>query len=71
MKINFFSDDDDIPLPKYIIRHESIGYSSKKVWTVREKKGENRLVTVMGSKNEATGWIERQGSNISHRRRYC
>ena len=41
MKFNFFSEDDDVPLPKYIVRRESIGYSSRKVWTVRERNGEN------------------------------
>ena len=71
MKFNFFSDDDDVPLPKYIVRHESIGYSSKKVWTVREKLGDKKLVTVMRSKNEATGWIERQSSDTRNRRHYC
>ena len=71
MKFNFFSEDDDVPLPKYIVRRESIGYSSRKVWTVRERNGENKLVTVMRSKNEATGWIEKQCSYIGNRRHYC
>jgi len=62
--------EDDVPLPKYIIRHERVGYGSRKLWTVRENIGVKRLVTVMGSKNEASRWIdgnERRNTRISHR----
>ncbi len=62
--------DDDVPLPKYIIRHERVGYGSRKVWTVRENAGINRLVTVMRSRNEASGWIdgiERKNTRIGRR----
>ena len=62
--------DDAVPRPKYIIRHERVGYSSRKLWTVRENIGVKKLVTVMGSKNEASRWIdgyERKNSRTGHR----
>ena len=52
-----FFGDDEVPL--YCLRHESVGYGKKKFWTVRANTGDHRLVTVMGNKQEAISWIEK------------
>ena len=48
--------DDDHPPDAYIIRHEKLGVG-RKVWSVREKVGVQKVVTAFGSKKEASGWI--------------
>lgn len=55
--MKLFSIGDDDPLPEYKICHEKIG-SGRKLWTIRENKGEKKLVTAMGSKKEASQWID-------------
>ncbi len=50
--------DDDVPL--YCLKHERIGYGRKKFWTVRANSGEHRLVTVMGSRDDAVRWIKKK-----------
>ena len=51
--------DDDHPPDAYIIRHEKLGYG-RKVWSVRERVGEKKVVTAFASKKEASGWIHRR-----------
>jgi len=56
--MKLFSLGDDDPLSEYKVHHEKIGAGGK-LWTVRENKGEKKIVTAMGSKKEASQWIER------------
>ena len=51
--------DDDHPPDAYIIRHEKLGVG-RKLWSVREKVGVQKVVTAFGSKKEASGWILRK-----------
>ena len=58
---NWFSkeslqEDDDVPLP-YIICHENLGYGRKEFWSVRDIKGEKKLVTAFATKKEANSWL--------------
>ncbi len=46
--------------PTYTIRKESIG-RQKKYWVVREKYGDKKIATVMGSKAEASTWVMIRG----------
>ena len=53
---SFFGEDE---VPLYCLRHENVGYCKRKFWTVRANTGDQRLVTVMGNKQEAISWIEK------------
>ena len=53
---SFFGEDE---VPLYCLRHENVGYGKRKFWTVRANTGDQRLVTVMGNKQEAISWIEK------------
>ena len=55
--MKLFSSADDDPLPKYKIYHEKIGAGGK-LWTIRETRGEKKIVTVMCTRKEASQWIE-------------
>ena len=63
--MKLFNGEDDVPL--YLIRHEAVGYTRKKVWTVREHKGLHKLVTVMANKRDAMGWVKKHEKNSRYR----
>jgi hypothetical protein len=63
--MKLFNGEDDVPL--YTIRHEAVGYAKRKVWTVREYRGLHKLVTVMGNKKDAMGWVKNHEKNTRYR----